>query len=544
MRTDVHRDESTVATLTFLRAVRGRHRAEKRRNVAFLVYSLALVGGVWGTPVLLAAARLGRSRALEDRPAPLLEALPLWAPALLALVTLVMARSATWRGPVLLDGATVAWLLPQPLARGPLLTPRLVSSAIVAALLGLLGGGVLGFLLSTGTAGAWGPATAAGAWAGLGTALLGTASGALVVRYERALARRGRRIFAAAWCAVAVLGALPVVSVVHGLPPWAHTVALWISPWGWAVQPLVEATVGGAPGGGFLAALLWACCVAGCVRLAVRAVPGISQESLRLRATVADRVSASLFSLDLRQARSATRVGAGRRARPALRIPAPRTPWLVMPWRDLSGLLRAPGRLGWAAVWCASCGAALVFAAGHGGTAGTVSAVAGTWFLYLAAAQLVEPARLESDDVRRAALLPYGARALALWHAAVPTLLLALGTGLVCAVCAAGGRWTPALLAAPTAVPACVGAALVGAYRGQLPVHLLTGTDTPMGNTAPLQIGLWYLRGMLALLVLVAPVVADAARGGEYGAGQSVWLLAVAAGGLGWARRTAHRSQG
>ncbi|MFD0427873.1 hypothetical protein ACFQ60_05550 [Streptomyces zhihengii] len=37
----------------------------------------------------------------------------------MALCTLLVVRSAAWRGPVVVDGATVSWLLPQPVARGP-----------------------------------------------------------------------------------------------------------------------------------------------------------------------------------------------------------------------------------------------------------------------------------------------------------------------------------------------------------------------------------------------------------------------------------------
>jgi hypothetical protein len=57
-------------------------------------------------------------------------------------------RSAVWRGPVVADSATVSWLLPQPIARGPLLLPRLASSATVSALLGMVSGALLGFLIA------------------------------------------------------------------------------------------------------------------------------------------------------------------------------------------------------------------------------------------------------------------------------------------------------------------------------------------------------------------------------------------------------------
>ncbi|MGW1138982.1 DUF6297 family protein [Streptomyces zhihengii] len=535
-------DTGTADVLRFLVAVRGAHRARRRRSAAFAAYLLLLFGGVWGVPVLLAGARLARSGAGHDPVArPLLQFLPLWSAALMALCTLLVVRSAAWRGPVVVDGATVSWLLPQPVARGPLLLPRLASSAAVGGLLGTLSGGALGHLVAAASGTPWPQATAAGAWAGLGTALTGTALGAVSVRHERR-PLRGRR----AWSAVchgivAVLGLLSVVALTSGLPGWAATAAAWLLPWGWAAQPLAAAAAGTAPYW-WAATALWAAAVGACVLWAVRAVPEIPAESLRLRATVADRVSASLFTLDLRRTRSVIH-SVHRRGpvRPAP-LPAPRVPWLVMPWRDALALARAPGRLGWGCVWSALSTAALVQGAERPGSAMVASAVA-VWALYLAAAQFAEPARLESDDVRRGALLPYTAGALALWHALVPTVLLAATTTLGMLVCAVVGRWTPGLAPVAAAVPAAVGAALVGAYRGPVPFHLLLGAQTPMGDTAPVQTAVWYLRGLLALMAVAVPVVGDALAAGGAGPSGAGWLLVCGAGGLFWAHRTARRLQ-
>ncbi|MHC5903557.1 DUF6297 family protein [Streptomyces sp. S6] len=531
--------DHTAEVLRFLRAARSEYRSERRRSAAFAAYLLVLFGGVWGVPALLAVAKLGRSHRL-DRTEPLLQALPLWLPAVLALATLLVVRSAVWRGPVVADSATVSWLLPQPVARGPLLLPRLASTAAVSALLGMVSGGVLGFLVGNLSGAAWLAVTAAGVWAGLGTALVGTGLGVLIVRHEARWERRQRRIFQAGWCGIALLGLLSVIALTHGLPTWTGTTALWLLPWGWAAQPFTAAALGTAPGWP-PATLMWACVVVATAVPAVRAVRDIPAEALRLRATVADRMGTSLYSLDLRRARSAMRVRQRRGARPTPWLRPPRLPWLVLPWRDVLCLVREPGRIGWGCAWSALSVAALAFASARTGTTATLSSCAAVWFLYLAAAQFVEPARLESDDMRRSTLLPYRAGTLALWHAVVPGLLLATTTALGLAACAAVGRWTPALTTLPTAVPASVGAALVGAYRGPVPFHLLVGTETAMGSTAPIQTAVWYLRGLLALLALTAPVAVTAASTGTCGPQGTAWLLMTGAASLLWSRRTARR---
>ncbi|MDO0929786.1 DUF6297 family protein [Streptomyces sp. TG1A-8] len=533
--------DGTEEVLRFLRAVRSDYRAERRKRSAFVAYLVVLFGGVWGVPGLLTVARLGRPSGL-DHSMPLLQALPLWLPALLSLASLLLVRSAVWRGPAVVDSATVSWLLPHPIARAQFLLPRVASAATIGSLLGVLSGGVLGFLLADVSGAGWLAVTVAGAWAGLGTGLASTGLSVLVVRHEGGRARQQRVMFRAGWCAVALLCLLSAVALIQGLPAWVGTTVLWLSPWGWASQPLTAAVSGTAPGWP-LAMLLWACSVAVTVLLGVRAVPDIPGESLRLRAALADRMGASLFSLDLRQMRSAMRVRQDRVSRPAVRLEPPRARWLVVPWRDALSLLRAPGRLGWGCAWSALSTTAFAFASARHGSTAALSCCASVWFLYLAAAQLVEPARLDSDDLRRGNLLPYRSGTLALWHAVVPGALLTVTSGLGLLVCAAGGWWSLALPATLAAIPASVGTALVGAYRGPVPFHLLVGTDTAMGNTAPIQTAVWYLRGLLALMSLTTPVMtttADRAVGPQ----DAVLLLTVGAAALWWARHTARKLQG
>ncbi|MGW2325562.1 DUF6297 family protein [Streptomyces sp. NPDC001700] len=534
--------DTSAETLAYLRALRSDYRREKRKSGAFTLYAIALLGAAWGIPLLISAARVGRAGGHHGALAThVLSSLPLTAPIVVALIVLLMARGAVWRGPVLLDLPTVSWLLPAPLSRAPLLLPRLMSSALVAGAAGAVAGGVLGFLVYASGAGSWPVATGAGAWAGAVAALTGTAAGAAVERRDRLMARHGARIFGAAGVAVALLAAVAAVSAAQGrYPSWLGAAYLWSGPWGWAAQPLVKAAGGPAPGWAVAAALSAVFVVVALV-YARREAAAIPQRALRLRATVASQLGASLFALDLRQAKAGLPALRERGSRPALRLPMPRRRWLVVPWRDATGLLRTPGRLGWAALWTATAVALTAMAPELRERAQAVAAVGALLAGYLAAAQLTEPARRESDDVRRSANLPYPARSLALWHALVPGLLLLAGTAVGGVAAALGGWYRPGLVLLVVCAPALVAAALVSSYRGTVPLHILIGSETPMGNTGAMQAAVWYLRGPLAALVLTAPVLVRTTHSGALHPLQLGWPLLVAAAGVWWVRRTAHR---
>ncbi|MFJ2745189.1 DUF6297 family protein [Streptomyces sp. NPDC087440] len=503
--------------LAFLREARASSRQERRKNSAYVVYLVALFAVFWAAPLLAAAARTGSRGDWHGETARQVTAtLPWSAPTLLALVLLLTARNAAWRGPVRVDLPTLHWLLPLPIARGPLLLPRLRAAVLRSALVGPVVGAVLGYVLYVAGAGGPVPLAVAGAWAGLVTGLTGVGAGVLVERWGY-----GRSFWVCCLAVAVGVGVLP----------------LWSGPWGWAVQPLLAAAGHGEPGEAWAAgAGLSAVCAAGALVVAWRSAPLIPVAELRSRATLASQVTASLFALDLRQTRAAVR--GPRRGRARVRLPMPRRRWLLVPWRDATGLLRAPGRLVWGALWAAVavwlCG--LVQDAGRGQVA-LSALVLGAG--YLAAAQLVEPARLESDDHRRAAGLPYTFGALALWHAVVPGALLLLGTG-----AGALALGTPGHFALLGSVPVLVGGALVSAYRGAMPVEVLIGGETPMGNTGPLQAVLWYGRGVVGAVALAAPCLLLTVRQGTVGVAHLACLLLAGAVMLGWSRRTARRLHG
>lgn len=536
-------DARTTTTLAYLHRARGDARGRRRGGAVLLAYGVALLGGMWGVPALVTAARAEPAWARDRTVSGALEAgFPAAAVCLLALTLLLMVRGALWRGPVLLDPPTVTWLTPTPLRRARLLLPRLWSSSLLAAATGLTAGAAAGLLLHGLDFGPWPALTAAGAWAGAVTALTGTALGGLVERFPRWTARHAARLFLAGWSAVLLGGAVAVLSAVAGTSGLATRVSLWSGPWGWAAQPLVAAGGAGAPWWGAAVPLALGT-VSALGVLCVRQVPSIPQAALRFRATVSARVGDALGMLDLRRARAGVPALRERGARPALRLPPPRRRWLLPLWRDLTCLLRSPGRLGWAAVWTLAAVALTVLAAGLGADARRLAAVAALVAEYLAAAQLTEPARVESDDIRRSAALPHPARRLAAWHAVVHGALLLGWLGLGAVVCAAGG-WAGSagagLVSLVAAAPAFVMAALVSSYRGVMPVHVVVGLSTPMGDTGPAQMAVWYLRGPLAAVALTAPAQLSVVGGGGYGVPQLTWHALLAAAGLWWARRTAH----
>ncbi|GAA2278019.1 hypothetical protein GCM10010145_58840 [Streptomyces ruber] len=527
---------ATADVLARLRVVRAGERDKRRRGLAYTLYCTALLFAIWGVPLLLAAARAGADGRLAGPVAGrILPALPTLVPAVLAGVVLLLAARGGWQGPALLDRAAVTWLLPQPVLRRALLLPRFVASAVRVSLVAVAVGAVAGFLLHALGAGTWWGMTGAGAFGGGAAGFAGTALAVLVQRQDSDASVHRLPVFRVSRAVVAALWAVAGVSLVYG--PWpGERLVLWSGPWGWAALPLTSA----AGGPGVLAAgagaVLTAVVLLVAGRHATGAVPHIPARVLRTQAGTALRVQASLYALDLRQARAAVRATRRRASRHTARLPLPRRPELVVPWRDATALLRTPERLRWALVW-AGAAVALVSLEGVPAPVTLLALPAG----YLAAAQLAEPARIETDDVRRAAQLPWSAGQLARRHGLVPTAGLLVLFALGGAAARAAGAWTDALVVLPLMVPALVGAALVSAYRGPVPAHLMLGSTTPLGDTGPLGALLWQVRGPLVALGCLA-VVDGPARGTAPDAVGLLWPLVVGAATIWWAGVTARRT--
>ncbi|NJP69031.1 hypothetical protein HCJ92_22790, partial [Streptomyces sp. ventii] len=130
---------------------------------------------------------------------------------------------------------------------------------------------------------------------------------------------------------------------------------------------------------------------------------------------------------------------------------------------------------------------------------------------------------------------------LAVAHAVVPVaglaLLLAAGGGATVLLGGPAGAVGALLLS----VPALVGAAVVSAYRGVVPPHLMIGSSTPAGDTGPFGALLWQVRGPLVGLLAVVAVAAPL-RGATGGVASAAGTLLVGAGMLWWAAATARRT--
>ncbi|UED85379.1 DUF6297 family protein [Streptomyces profundus] len=520
--------------LAALDALRAPARRARRRQAAYTLYCVLLLTAIYAVPYVWALA----NAAVEERwrgPAAerLLVSLPTTGPALVALVLLGAAQLAVWRGPVRLSAPAVHWLLPHPVSRAALLLPRLRVGLLVTAVAATVLGGVVGLLVYAVGAGRPLPLVLAGAGGGLAVGTLVTTTSVLVQRdhpwHQRERLRPLLALVALAAGAYATLAA----ATGHVGP---GRIALWSGPWGWPVLPLAAAGGRVTTAEGIAGAALAVLASGAALLVAHRAARAVPARVLRQQAAVADGFLAALWSLDARQAHAALRPTLrSRRASGPLatflpRLPAPRARLLLLPWRDATGLLRAPRRLGlglglWAlTIVCTASGQPLALVA---------ALVTG----YLAAAQLVEPARLESDDRRRAAQLPWPHGTLALWHAVLPAVLLWVTLPPALALCAASGLGDPALALLPLCVPALLGASLVSAYRGIMPGSMMLGVETPAGNSGPVQALLWQGRGpLLTLSALLPAQLAD----GPF-ALPAIWAVAVGVAALGWARHAARR---
>jgi len=512
--------DTTDATISLLRELRRDRARQRAANAAYWIYLVVLIVALYGGSRIAAAARDVRHPPLPTAQTPhVLHAAPYTLTALALLLLLVGVRDALWRGPVTLQQPAVDWLLDTPVDRGRLLRPRFRMSAAVAtlagaavgivpaaALVGLgLGGHSVGHVLRlTGAAAA-------------STALLfilGTGSAGLIERYPSSW-RWLRRATPATAALIAVLAGLAAWAA-FGRPPAAVAdVVLWSGPWGWAAQGMVALSGGSAPlwqlatvllGAAALVALFWA----------ERAAAGVPGAALRIRAAAIGAMSAAVLSMDARGVALAYGDAAGPR-RIWFRLRPPRRRELVLPWRDLLAVARAPARLlGAAALALAAVG--LIAVAGHAGQVSVVAVASGLALGYLAAAWLCEGARLDAEDTRRSVALPFRFGSLAWWHAIVPCVVLfaVAGVPVVAVAVAAGDPGLIALLAVTVAV--LVTGALVNVFRPRFMPDLFGGFETPVGNSAAIVVVFWLILGPLLAVVpmaLLLPSALGASHTGE-----------------------------
>jgi hypothetical protein len=417
---------------------------------------------------------------------------------------LVAAWDAQWRGPVVPPRETVDWLLAQPVHVARVLRPWFWGSAAISGAAGLLiaaiGTVALGLTVGVGLPAAFGWCLLGGS----GLPLLATALATAVEGSER-VARWARLATPYVGMAVLALVAQTVMAVSGDQLPGLERVELWSGPWGWAGLAALAPTPAALPGG-WAAGVLLAVVVAGALAAAHRFAGSLALSAVRRRSRTATGVMAALRTVEFRTARQAVAgvTGGGRPAR--WRLPAPGWAELAVPWRDTLALLRTPGRLGRTVVLgvLAVLGAVLA-ASAHGGS-GLAAALASLVFGYWSLTQLLEPARVETDDTRRGSWAPYPYRDLMLRHTAVPVVLGLVGALVAAGVLAGEGAGARSLLA-PALVPPMVGASLVNACRGATKHHLLMSpAQSPTGSLGPVLFLAWYGAGALAAVVtLVFP---------------------------------------
>ncbi|MFI1180950.1 hypothetical protein ACH4UT_15555 [Streptomyces sp. NPDC020799] len=489
-------DDRTAETLAWLREKRRAHRRRKGRDLAVVIYTvvLALLGYGSGYAYhFLRQIRLGAD--YSGLGADVQRTLPALFTLLTAALALAAARDALWRGPVVVPGPSVGWLLAQPVRRARVLRPWFWLSAGLAVVPGLLlalAGAVVLRVMSL---------------ASLGTALLAllpaavclpllAVSAGMAVERRAALARSVRR------CTPLAVVVLMLLAAQVALAGYGHRLGvleraeLWSGPWGWAAQPVVAATGGGAPAWPFALVPLVLLTAAGLFQ-GHRDAARVPTAQLRRRAATAQTVSSVMWTVELRAAKLALldATAGGRTHR--IRLPLPRSKYLVVPWRDLQALLRAPARLAKALMWTAFATAAAALGTRLGGGHATLCLVVALLLGYVAVGALAEPARLETDDVRRAAWSPFRFRVLMLQHAVVPALVGALLAALAAVPFAvAGAPW--ALLLMPVCAVPFAAAAVFAACRGPARTSLMfTGVSTPVGDPGMLLFLGWYAAGPL-----------------------------------------------
>jgi len=499
-------EDPTDATTAWLWARRGTGRLRRFGYAAYIV--VLLLGSTYGVYVA-GAIREVRRRTLAAHADQLAAVLPSGLVLVAVAVMALAAWDGLWRGPVTPPSPDVDWLLTLLVRRGRVLLPCFALSAGVWVMAALLLGLVGALVIAAAGLGGVGVGLLAFAAFGVGVATLAVV-GAAVVERSRRVADRLHRLVPVLVPAM-LLGSVQVIAAARGhRSRGMETAQLWSGPWGWAAQPVIAAAGGSVPLWPLALALLilstsaawWA---------APRLVAGIPTIELRLRTRASMGVLAGLWALDLRAARLGATGAvdtrrAGRARRWAARVRAPRRASLLVVWRDAVALLAAPRRTGLMLVFLAFATATATVAAQADGTMATPLTVAAALMGYFAAGAILESARLDGDDARRAAWLPRSFERVALEHAPVPILLLAVA-GCVCALPVAVLADPGALLVVPAAVPVLVAAGLVSAYRPPTPAWMLS--HPAFAQVGPVMAVVWYgagpIVGVTGLTVLLAP---------------------------------------
>ncbi|MDA2803191.1 DUF6297 family protein [Nocardiopsis suaedae] len=448
------------------RAARGRSEESTATSVYIAVFT-ALMAGMSFLSWLDSTLAAPEPPAWAGRVAPVL-------PELIALAVLAVlwlsVRDALVRGPIAVERPMVDWLLVLPVPRRPLLRPLLLRAyavrGAVGGLSGLAAAAVIGSV-------ALAPAILAGGLAGVGSAAVGAA----VVRFPES-----PRVLA--WLTPFALAVAALL--------FASALGVWDAP--------VAALAATGPWGVLAAA---AAVVTAAAVTAERPIGGIPADVLRSRADMHAALRYGIWLSEPTFGHDMLREGAGRAPSTRLRLRPPSRAGALVLWRDVTGLLRNPVAAVRSTAFAALSAVAVAAGAGADPALQAGAAVAAALLLYAAARPLLVGADYTAAVPQRLLLLPHRPPAAVLLHGGVPlaVLLLAAVPGVAVAFALVGVRG----LVLAAMLPAVVAGALGGTFRGRLPAHLWTGYESPMGNTAPIQVLMWHLQGPTAAVLAAAP---------------------------------------
>jgi hypothetical protein len=459
-----------------------------------------------------------------------------WGPSLVLLGLVAAGHWGTVQGPVVFSVADVGHLvLGSPLARRALVTSPLVRALVAAALTGAVVAGVVVVGLS-GRGHTVGPARVVDLVAGVALIGILAAVAAFAVSSDRRCERALRRLTGPALIAAAALALAGALAGRTG-----RQIDMWSGPWGWALQAGAAASTASYVGA--IAGL--AAVVALAIALVWRRRGSGEAERYLRRAQGHARLQASLMDLNARTARRDLAEVSGRprrwRARDLrwlrdrlARAPAPSVSpaaggaVAAVIWRDTLVAVEGPAVL------------VQALAAGVAGTAvalldaGRVLAVAaGGVLLYLAAARLLEPLRIENDAPGRSRVFLAARPGRAyIAHTILPAVLVLAVVAVTAAALALGGalarHGAAAALDLILAAPAIVGCAAMSARRGgRLPQSMLvTAMSTDPSGGGAVLLG-WLLIWPAAAVALVALPLGGA--GSAHGASQAWAVVGVVA---------------
>ncbi|HZA41978.1 MAG TPA: DUF6297 family protein [Actinomycetota bacterium] len=513
---------TAITARALVRFVRRAHREKRSGSIldTYYPYYVALLPFlIFGAPIYNSFQRTPFS---PETTRAVVEALPLGASGVFLALFAAAVRFATWRGPVAFSKPDVVFLLTAPVARADFVRPRLLLG--IAAFGG--GGLLLGILLF-----AVGEAKLALPSADLAIASLASMIAAMLLAGALAWATQRSLRVAESTLTISTVAFAAAIALMVWAPSaseGAARVVLWSGPWGWAAAPLAEAA--GASSVGWAPAIALVALAAAAVVTTILLVH-IPIEELDRRAHLQSGIAAALYVMDVRGISllqwSAKREITGYSR---LRVRRPKSPTLVIPWRDALALRRSPGRV--VAAAGSIVGGSFLVATSEGGAA---QLIAGVIVAYLGAARVVEPVRIEADDPEAGRRLPWSWPGLLFRHSAVPWLVLTTSGWIAAVTLGLSGTLSPAdATSAAAASPVlALGLALVAVVtgaRGRVPQWLVF-----YGGELVL---LWFLTGPLVAAAVVGLPMLLVVTQGEDAMASAVVVQGLALVGVGlWLRR-------